>query len=312
MGQKRILIVDDMHESIIPLLEAEGFAADYRPTITRSEILEAIGGAVGMIIRSKTMVDSELIAKGTDLKLIARAGAGVDKVDLESLKSKNITLLNAPEGNRDALAEHTTGMILALMHNVLRGDKQIRERIWLREDNRGMELKGKVVGILGYGYMGSAFAERLSAFGCDVIAYDKYKADFGNSTVKEVSLETLKKRAELLTIHVPLTDETRFMIDGKFLSEMPNLLYLINTARGKVVNQSGVLDLLKSGKLKGACLDVLENEKMNKLTVEQEKVFDELSKLDNVIFTPHVAGWTYESYERINKVLVSKIMSMTW
>ncbi len=306
----KILVVDRMHESLIPLLEELNHKVDYVPTIDRKGILEKIESYHGLIIRSKTKVDSELIFKGSNLKFIGRAGAGIDNLDVDMLVKHGIAVLNAPEGNRDSLGEHSVGMILAILHNLRKSDLEIRDKIWDREGNRGFELKGKTIGIFGFGHMGSSFAEKLLGFGCEVLAYDRYKMDFGNPHVKEVSLEELQERTQILSINIPLTDETRNLFNYQFLDQFKKLFILINTARGEVLSLKDLLSMIKEKKLAGAALDVLENEKLASLTVEEERILNELMSIPNVHFSPHVAGWTYESYERINQVLVNKISKL--
>lgn len=306
---KRVLIVDDLHSSIGEMLLAAGYEMDYKPEIDRKGILEIIGQYEGLIIRSKTNVDKELIDKATKLEFIGRAGAGLDKIDYPYLSGKNIPLFNAPEGNRDAVGEHTIGMLLSLLHKINSASKQVKRYIWKREENRGWELKGRTVGIYGFGFMGSSLATKLSGFGCRVIAYDKYKSGFTNQFAEEVKLETFMKETEVLSIHIPLTSETKGIFNETYLAQFPNLKVILNTARGEVLKNKALIALLESGKLIGAGLDVLENEKINKLTEEEKSDFEKLASFSNVIFTPHVAGWTFESYQRINEVIVSKLQS---
>ncbi len=304
---KRVLIVDDMHESILPLLKNEGFEPVYLPVIQRDEILEIIHEFDGLIIRSKTRVDKELVDKAENLTFVARAGAGLDKLDEDYLKEKNIIIVNAPEGNRDALSEHALGMLLSVLHRLHYAHQQVQKGIWDREGNRGIELKGKVVGIYGVGFMGKRFARKLVSMGCEVIGYDKYAVNFGNETIKSVSLEELFERTEILSIHIPLNDETRYLFDRDYLMKFKKLRVLLNTARGKILRTNDLVDLLEEGKLFGAALDVLENEKPETYTMEEKALIKKLSSYPSVIMTPHVGGWTFESYQRINEVLVEKL-----
>ncbi|WP_288369208.1 2-hydroxyacid dehydrogenase [uncultured Algoriphagus sp.] len=303
----KILIIDKMHSSIIPLLEKEGHQADYRPDITRSEIMEALPLYEGLVIRSKTPMDRDLLEKAHNLKFIARAGAGLDQIDLEYLAENEIQLFHAAKGNRDAVAEHAIGGLLALMNHLIKSDQEVRKGIWDREGNRGYELKGKSVGIMGYGNMGRAFAKRLKGFGVDVLAYDKYKKDFEDNLVQEVIWEKLKAEADILSLHVPLTEVTRNFFTFDELKSFAKPFWLINTARGEVISFETLNQALDAGILKGAVLDVLENEKFNRFSPEQKAEFEKLANRENVIFTPHVAGWTFESYEKINEVLVKQI-----
>jgi Phosphoglycerate dehydrogenase and related dehydrogenases len=303
----KILIIDKMHSSIIPLLEKEGHQADYRPNITRSEIMEALPLYEGLVIRSKTPMDRDLLEKAHNLKFIARAGAGLDQIDLEYLAENEIQLFHAAKGNRDAVAEHAIGGLLALMNHLIKSDQEVRKGIWDREGNRGYELKGKTVGIMGYGNMGRAFAKRLKGFGVDVLAYDKYKKDFEDNLVQEVIWEKLKAEADILSLHVPLTEVTRNFFTFDELKSFAKPFWLINTARGEVISFETLNQALDAGVLRGAVLDVLENEKFNRFSPEQKAEFEKLANRENVIFTPHVAGWTFESYEKINEVLVKQI-----
>ena len=305
----KVLIVDDMHESITSLFEEAGFIPDYRPLIRPEEVHEIIHEYHGLVIRSKMSVDRELIDRAVNLKFVARAGAGLDKVDYTYVSSKGIKLINAPEGNRDALAEHTIGMLLAIFNKLNTATDEVKSGVWNREANRGWELMGRTVGVYGYGYMGAAFAQRLMGFSCRVVAYDKYKTGFSNDYLEEVSLQEFFDEVEILSIHVPLTSETGFLFDEKYFSRFKNLKFLLNTSRGEVVKLSAVNDLLKRGVLLGAGLDVLENEKLDKLTENQQADFKELTTYPNVILTPHVAGWTFESYRKINEVLIRKLQA---
>jgi D-3-phosphoglycerate dehydrogenase len=303
-----ILIVDEMHESILGLLQKAGFHVDYVPKITRAELFEQIEAYVGIIIRSKTPLDRELLERASRLKFIGRAGAGLDQLDLDYLKERGVKLFHAAKGNRDAVAEHAIGGLLALFNHLVQADQQVRKGIWDREGNRGLELMGKKVGIFGYGNMGKAFAKRLQGFGVKVFAYDKYKKGFGKSGVQEVSWKVLKRKADVLSIHVPLTPETQDFFSLEELQGFSKPFWLINTARGEVIRMETLNQALDQGILKGVVLDVLENEKFERFTAEQKHQFELLAARENVLFTPHVAGWTVESYQKINEVLVKQIL----
>ncbi|WP_156511002.1 MULTISPECIES: NAD(P)-dependent oxidoreductase [Emticicia] len=302
-----VLIADEMHLSLIPMLEKIGFQPDYQPKISRQEIIEKLGNYVGLIIRSKTFADAELLKNASNLKFIGRAGAGLDLIDIETTESKGIQIFAANEGNRVAVAEHVIGMVLCLMNNILIADKEVRAGIWQREKNRGYELFGKTVGIIGYGNNGSETAKRFKAFGCKVLAYDKYKSGFGDEFVKESTIEEIFAEAEILSLHIPLTSESNKMVDAGFLDKFSKNIIFINAARGEIVVLEDLLSKLYEGKVLGTCLDVLENEKLQKLSDKQKAVFEKLAESNKVIFTPHIAGWTFESYERINQVLIEKI-----
>ncbi|OYX15905.1 MAG: phosphoglycerate dehydrogenase [Algoriphagus sp. 32-45-6] len=303
----KILIIDEMHLSIIDLLQKEGHEVEYAPQITREEILDQVADYDGLIIRSKTPMDRSLLEKAVNLKFIGRAGAGLDQIDLEYLAERGVELFHAAKGNRDAVAEHAVGGLLALFNQLLKADREVRKGIWDREGNRGHELMGKTVGVFGYGNMGKAFSKRLKGFGVKILAYDKYKLDFGTEEVQEVMWEKLKAEADVLSIHVPLTPETRDFFTLDELKSFAKPFWLINTARGEVISFDTLNAALDQGILRGAVLDVLENEKFQKFTPEQKAAFERLAERENVLFSPHVAGWTFESYEKINKVLVKKI-----
>lgn len=305
----KILIIDDMHLSIIPMLEQDGHEVHYRPEIKREEILSIIESYEGILIRSKTPMDRPLLERATRLKFIGRAGAGLEKIDLDYLAHRNILLFHAAEGNRDAVGEQSIGMLLALMNHTVRADREVRKGIWKREENRGEELGGKTVGIIGYGNMGSAFASKLSGFGVRVLAYDKYKTGFGDGVAEEVSFERIQTEADVLSLHVPLTPETKNWFTMDVLRGFHKPIYLINTARGEIIGFDTLNRALDEGILKGAVLDVLENEKFNTFSPEQKMAFERLAVRENVLFSPHIAGWTHQSYQRINEVLVEKIRS---
>jgi D-3-phosphoglycerate dehydrogenase len=303
----KILIIDEMHPSIVPMLKKDMHVVTYSPKITRAEILGQVEEYDGLIIRSKTPMDRELLERATNLKFIGRAGAGLDQIDLDYLVTRGIKLFHAAKGNRDAVAEHALGMILALFNQLPKADQEVRKGIWDREGNRGHELAGKTVGIMGYGNMGKAFAKRLQGFKVKVLAYDKFKLGFGDEFVQEVTWEKLKAEADILSIHVPLTQETRDFFTIEELESFTKPFWLVNTARGEVITFKTLNEGLDRGILQGAVLDVLENEKFQKFTLDQKSEFEKLAARNNVLFSPHVAGWTFESYEKINKVLVKKI-----
>ena len=306
----KILITESIHECIIPILENIGYEVNYKPKIDRQGILDILKEYAGVIIRSKTPADKELIQAGENLKFIARSGAGMDQVDLEYAKSRNIALLNAPEGNRDALAEHVLGLLLNLINKIRNADIQVRNKTWDREGNRGVELMHRTFGIIGFGNMGEAVSKRLQGFGCKIIAYDKYKTGFANDFVEEVALEKLFERADIVSFHIPLTPETKFYVNDKFIESFKKNIILLNSARGEILPLKSLVKYLKLGKISAAGLDVLENEKMGRLTEEQSKLMDDLFEMENVLFTPHVAGWTVESYIKISETLGKKIIAL--
>lgn len=304
---KKCLIIDRMHESIEEMLLNAGIAPTYLPNITRADVLEILPKYAGIIVRSKLTVDKEILDRGINLEFIARAGAGLDQIDVEEVEKRGIALFNAPEGNQDALAEHAMAILLALLNKVVSADKEVRAGIWDREGNRGYELKGKTVGVIGYGYMGMAFSRRLSAFGCEVLAYDKYKKQYSDAYVKESTMEEIYDNADIISLHIPLTTETKLMFNETCFQKFRKSIWFVNTARGEIVDTNDLLSLLDKGKLLGAALDVLENEKLSHHTTHDLAWFNRLKLHNNVILTPHVGGWSYESYFKINQVLVAKI-----
>ena len=303
----KILIADSMHPSLFSMLESQGWEYAYHPEFKREDIIQALPGFEGLFIRSKTFVDQEVMENAPKLRFIARAGAGLDLIDLEVAKQYGVEVFHAGEGNRDAVAEHMLGMLLGLLANIVKADKEVRSGIWDREGNRGVELMKKTVGLIGYGNNGGATAKRLSGFGCKVLAYDKYRDRYGDDYAQEASLEQIMQEADILSLHVPLTDETKYLIDQKLIEGFAKPFYLMNLSRGKVADLTAVVEGLKSGKIIGACLDVLENEKLKTLTEPQQAVFDYLINSNRVVLTPHIGGWTHESYVRINEVLLRQI-----
>lgn len=310
MPAPKCLIIDPMHESIFQMLEDIGWDIDYQPNITRDEIRDRHIGYQGLIVRSKTIIDRDLLGESPTLKFIGRAGAGLDNLELPYLLEKNIHVVHASEGNRDAVGEHAIGLLLSLMRNIVRADQEVRRDIWAREENRGEEIMEKTVGIIGYGNTGQAFARRLSGFGCNVLAYDKYKTSFSDGYCKEATMDEIFAEAEILSLHIPLTAETRMLVDISYLKKFKKPIILMNTARGEIVSLSAVAYALENGLIRGAALDVLENEKINKLTSAQQEAFNSLRERSNVIFTPHIAGWTFESHVKINVALAKKIKAL--
>ncbi len=304
----KILIVDDLHPVFKERATALGFQVDDLPHITRQETLDLIADYTGIAVRTKFRIDLELFDAAPNLRFVARAGAGLDNIDEAVAAARNISLINAPEGNCDAVGEHAIGMLLSLANNFRQADMQVRQGTWDREGNRGWELKGKTVGIIGYGFMGSSLARKLSGFGVKVIAYDKYKTGFSDQYATEVSMEEIVKHSDVLSLHIPLTAETRQLVDDEYLFHFKKPIYFISTARGEVTNTQAVLNAIKSGKIMGAGLDVLEVEKFPNLG--EQPWFQSLVNSGKVLLTPHVAGWTFESYRKISEVLADKLQAL--
>ncbi len=301
----KILIVDDIHPIFIEQAEAMGYVCDYQPVRKPDEALQIIGNYAGLVIRSKFNVDRKVMDTAKNLRFVCRAGAGMDNIDESYAALKGIILINAPEGNMDAVGEHAVGLLLALMNNFNTADYQIRAGSWQREANRGYELKGKTIGIIGYGFMGHSFARKLSGFEVNVIAYDKYKTGFSDSYAREVSMEEIVKQSDVLSLHVPLTAETEGLISDEYLFHFKKPIFFINTSRGKTARVRAVLNAIKHGKVLGAGLDVLEVEKFPSLA--EQEWFEELKQSGKVILTPHVAGWTFDSYRKISEVMGKKL-----
>ncbi|MCJ8154488.1 2-hydroxyacid dehydrogenase [Chryseobacterium sp. SSA4.19] len=303
----RILLLDKNHPLITDQLLKKNFILEEDFTSSYDEICNKIENYEGVIIRSRIPLDRNFLEKAKNLKFIARVGAGMENIDIPSAEKLGIHLINSPEGNRDSVAEHVVGMLLVLMNRLFIASREVKNGIWLREENRGDELLGKTVGLIGYGNMGKATAKRLSGFGCTVIFYDILPG-LSDEYAAQVSLEELKEKAEVLSLHIPLTEATSYLINESFISDMKNDFYLVNTARGKNVETKSLVNAIRSGKVKGACLDVLEYEKSSFENLETEN--EELKYLldsEKVIVTPHIAGWTHQSKEKLAQVIVDKI-----
>lgn len=307
MNSPKVLITDPVHPLLLQELEGMGYSVDYQPNIDQKEVLQVISQYTGLIINSKIIAGVQLIDQGVRLKFIGRLGAGLEVIDQVYASAKGIVCFNTPEGNCDAVAEHAMGMLLGLMNHINRADAQVRKGQWLREPNRGVELGGKTVGIIGYGNTGAAFAKRLAGFGARILAYDKYKSGFGTETIEETRLNAIYEHADVVSLHVQLTHETNYLVNKKFIKQFNKPFYLVNTSRGKVVNTDDLLWGMEQGLVLGAALDVLENEKLETFSTTELLQFERLSALDNVLLTPHIAGWTKESKEKIAKAMAYKI-----
>ncbi|WP_187261585.1 NAD(P)-dependent oxidoreductase [Pontibacter beigongshangensis] len=306
----RCLIIDEMHPSISGLLEAIGVAADYRPGIKPEEVPAALQDFDGLIVRSKMRITPETVATARKLRFVARAGAGLDNIEVEKLEQMGIAVLGANEGNREAVGEHALGMLLALMRSIVRSDGQVREQVWLREENRGEEIGGKTVGIIGYGNMGQSFGRILMGFGCRLLAHDCYAPHKIGAPAISATLEEIQAEADIVSLHIPYFTENRHFANEAFFSGFRKKIWFVNTSRGEVVDQSALVQHLQQGQLKGAALDVLENEKLQTLTERQQQEFDYLRRAQHVVLTPHIAGWTHESYRKINEALAAKIKQL--
>jgi D-3-phosphoglycerate dehydrogenase len=308
----KILIIDEVHKILIDTLSDGNFSVAYFPKILASEVEKKLKNYDGIIVRSKMKITKEIIETAQNLKFIARVGAGLENIDVEFAKQKKITVINSPEGNRDAVGEHAIAMILNLFNKINFANSQVKSGIWDRNNNRGIEIGGKTIGIIGYGNTGSALAKKLSGFDVEILAYDKYKTNFSNEFVKESSLKEIYEKVDILSFHVPLTKETKQMFNTNFVSRFKKPFYLINTSRGEVVDAFSLVNDLKNNKIIGACLDVLEYEKLSFEDIYKNNNLQEFNYLinsDNVILTPHIAGWTHQSYYKISKIIADKIIA---
>ncbi|MDA7803529.1 2-hydroxyacid dehydrogenase [Crocinitomix sp.] len=309
---KKIAFIDKVHPVLKDNLENKGWLCDDLTKSTYEELKESLVAYNGIVVRSRFRMDAELLDKATNLEFIARSGAGMENIDIAYCTNRGIELFNGPEGNCNAVAEHALGMLLALFNKLTKADLEVRNGIWDRDGNRGIELDGRTVGIIGYGNNGSAFAKKLRGFDVRVMAYDKFKSGFGDEFVEEVTLSEITEEADVLSLHVPETPVTKGMINKRFISQMDHPFYLINLARGSVVNTNDLVDALDQKKILGACLDVLEYEKSSFENIfnEHEEMpagFNYLLHSPNVILSPHVGGWTEESYCKLSQVLFDKI-----
>ena len=312
----KILHLDTNHPLLINQLNELGFINHEDYTSSKAEIEQKIHEYDGFIIRSRFSIDKKFLDAATSMKFIGRVGAGLENIDCEYAESKGIYLITAPEGNRNAVGEHSLGMLLSLFNKLNKADREVREGKWLREDNRGIELDGKTVGLIGYGNMGKAFAKKLRGFDIDVLCYD-IKPNVGDENAKQVSLKELQNKVDILSLHTPQTPLTTNMVNMEFINHFTKSFWLINTARGKSVVSSDLVLALKSGKILGAGLDVLEYEKasfenlfktdVTSNAMQMPEAFQYLIRAENVLLTPHVAGWTFESKEKLAQTIVSKI-----
>jgi len=308
---KKALVTDGVHPLLIEGLEKAGFHCDYHPKISLDEVREMIIPYHGLIINSKILVDKYMLDKAIHLEWVGRLGSGMEIIDQAYAKLKGVGIYSAPEGNRNAVAEQAVGMILTLANNLLQADREVRSKHWDREKNRGFEIMGKTIGLIGFGHTGSQLAKKLVGFGMEILAYDKYKekytADF--PYVKESSMEEIMANADIISFHLPLTEETRHLADKSFIETCKRGVILVNTSRGQVVNTSDLIIGLESGQVGGACLDVFENEKTKTFTETEHQLYNQLYTFENVVLSPHVAGWTIESKQRLAEVLLKKILT---
>jgi len=304
----KILVLDTVHPLLFERIAPYGFQIIDATELPRATCISLMEGITGIVVRSRFPMDAEFLKYAPQLKFIARSGAGMENIDIDYCHQRSIQLFNAPEGNRNAVGEHALGMLLALMNHFVKGDAEVRKGIWDREGNRGEEIEGKTIGIIGYGNNGREFAKKLRGFDCTLLVYDKYLSEINDSFVEQVSLTELYKRCDVISFHIPQNAETIYWANESFFNQLSKPIYLLNLSRGKIVETKALLRAIDTGIVKGAALDVLEYEKSSFEKIDDHPDFNALLVSTKVIFTPHVAGWTVESYEKLSEVLAKKIV----
>ena len=302
-----IIVTAKAHPVLMDTLQEKGYEVLYAPEITYDELSKIVENATGLVVTTRIKIDSAILDKAASLRWIGRLGSGLELIDLDYAASKNILCISSPEGNRNAVAEHALGLLLNLTNNISKSQAEVRNGQWIRDENRGTELNGKTIGIIGYGNTGAAFTKLLLAFNVTVLAYDKYKYGFGNANVKEANLEQVCRYADVISFHLPLTEETRYMADEDFFNALLQKPYIINTSRGKVLKTSALIKALQEQQVKGAALDVLENEDISNLNEKEKQEFDFLKNRPDVLITPHIAGYSAEAFYKMSEILLQKL-----